>query len=467
MISLAKRKRSRSQRRWRRFLLCWSLALLLIGAAACFVLYQYLTVYEGTRPEAVMDAFLENNDAESLLLAARDNVRLNLTEFENEEELYASYLQTIDTGRALSYRSSLSESDDTHLAYIVRSGAYNICTVVLTPQGRSPGFGRHYWTVSEIRSAPITDNLPSVSVQIETLADQPAYLNGTLISENYLTDDSIPISNLSDLEARMEHPPTAVLYTVGPLYGEVNVTDADGRSISPDETSDAEVLRYHLTNGVNSLSIQAPEGITVSVNQVPLSSSDIRSTSMGVVSDLQTYVTADEYRINSYHFDGLYTDPVVTAVGPDGSELTPLLAGSNSYLFFYKTDAPDAEYLESVANQYFSAYIRYTSMRYDDSLYWNLLNQVMPGTSLYDYISTTRDTMYWAGYSEDIPELSFDNFHQINDFCFVCTVTYNVDRTSTFWHEEVSAVQSGSYELAFVSTYGTWYAAAMNIIQAS
>ena len=80
-----------------------------------------------------MDAFLENNDAESLLLAARDNVRLNLTEFENEEELYASYLQTIDTGRALSYRSSLSESDDNHLAYIVRSGAYNICTVVLTP----------------------------------------------------------------------------------------------------------------------------------------------------------------------------------------------------------------------------------------------------------------------------------------------------------------------------------------------
>ena len=303
MILLAKRRRSRSQRRWRRFLLCWSLALLLIGAAACFVLYQYLTVYEDTRPEAVMDAFLENNDAESLLLAARDNVRLNLTEFENEEELYASYLQTIDTGRALSYRSSLSESDDNHLASIVRSGAYNICTVVLTPQGRSPGFGRHYWTVSEIRSAPITDNLPSVSVQIETLADQPAYLNGTLISDNYLTDDSIPISNLNDLEARMEHPPTAVLYTVGPLYGEVKVTDADGRSISPDETSDTEVLRYHLTNGVNSLSIQAPEGITVSVNQVPLSSSDISSTSMGVVSDLPTYVTADEYRINSYHFE--------------------------------------------------------------------------------------------------------------------------------------------------------------------
>ncbi len=464
---LAERKQSRSQRRWRRFLIFWSLALLLIGAAACFVFYQYLAVYEDTRPEAVMDAFLEQNDAESLLLSARGNVRLNLTEFENEEELYASYLQTIDTDSPLTYRSSLSESDSSHLAYIVRSGAFNLCTVVLTPQGQSPGFGRNYWTVSEIRSAPITDNLPSVSVQIETLAGQPAYLNGILISDAYLTDDSIPISNLNSLESRMDHPPTALLYTVGPLYGSLNVTDADGRSISPDGSSDNNVFHYRLTNGTNSLSIQAPEGISVSVNHVPLTSSDVSSTSIGIAADLPSYVSENEYRLNSYHFDGLYTDPEVAAVAPDGTELTPLLADSGTYYFFYNTDVPDAEHLKEVAEQYFSAYIRYTSMRYDDSLYWNLLNQVMPGTSLYDYLSTTRDTMYWAGYSEDIPELSFDNFHLINDSCFICTVTYNVDRTSTYWHEEVSAVQSGSYELAFVSTYGTWYAAAMNIIQAS
>ena len=464
---MAKGNLNRSHRRWRRFLLIWSLTLLLIGAAACFILYQYLAIYEDTRPEAVMDDFLETNNAESLLLAARDNVHLNLTEFENEEELYTSYLQTIDTDRPLTYRSSLSESDDSHLAYIVRSGSNNLCTVILTPNGQSPGFGRHYWTVAEIRSAPITDNLPSVSVQIEALANQPVYLNGILISKTYQSSDCAPISNLNSLEARMKHPPTAVIYTVGPLYGELNVTDADGRSISPDDSSDNEILRYHLTNGVNSLNIQAPEGITVSVNQVTLSSSDISSSSMGVLSGLQTYVAEDEYRVNYYHFDGLYTDPVVTAVSSDGTELTPLMADSSSYLFFYKTDVPDAEYLESVAYQYFSAYIRYTSMRYDDSLYWNLLNQVMPGTSLYDYLSTTRDTMYWAGYSEDIPELSFSNFHRINDSCFVCTVTYNVDRTSTFWHEEVSAVQSGAYELAFVSVYGNWYAASMNIIQAS
>ena len=457
----------RHRSRWKRFLFLWALVLLLLGAAGCYVLYQYLAVFEVTRPEAVMDEFLESNDAESLLLAARGNVRLDLSEFENEEELFSSYLQVIDTTRPLTYRNSLSESDDNHIAYIVRSGSYNLCSVILTPQGQSPGFGRHYWAVSEVRSAPITDILPSVTVLVEALSDQQAYLNGILISDQYLVNDSVPISNLNSLESRMEHPPTAVQYSIGPIYGDVNVTDAAGRSYTPDDSSNEDALHYRLMRGANALTVQAPDGIPVFVNGVPLTFSDVSSTSYGILSDLQSIVGVPDYQLNTYRFDGMYTEPQVSAVGPDGSELTPLMADETTYVFFFPTDAPDFEELQAVANKYFSAYIRYTSMRYDESLYLNLISQVMPGTSLYNYLSTTRDTMYWAGYSQDIPELSFDNFHRINDGCFICTVSYNVDRTSTFWHEEVSAVQSGSYELAFAAAYGNWFAAAMNIIQAS
>lgn len=414
-----------------------------------------------------MDDFLERNDAESLLQSARGNVKLNLTEFENEDELYSSYLEAIDTSRPLTYRNSLSESDGGHLAYIVRSGAYNLCTVILEPQGKSPGFGRSYWAVSEIRSAPITDILPSVTVSIEALSGQQAYLNGVPVSDQYLINDSLPISNLGSLEARMENTPTAFQYSIGPVYGDVRVTDGDGHSYAPDYSSDSSTLYYRLSKGSNTLTVQAPEGISVVVNGVPLSPSDITSVSDGILSGLQYLAGDPEYLLNTYHFENLYTEPEVQAIGPDGSMLTPLMADENSYLFFFPTDVPDSDDLLAVADRYFSSYIRYTSMRYDDSLYWDLINQVMPGTSLYNYISTTRDTMYWAGYSQDTPELSFDNFHRLNEFCFVCTVTYNVDRTSTYWHEEVSAVQSGSYELAFISTYGTWYAAAMNLIQAS
>ena len=66
-----------------------------------------------------MDAFLDNNDAESLLLAARDNVRLNLTEFENEEEFWDNFVDKksqkykkffkMDTKELYDYINSINE----------------------------------------------------------------------------------------------------------------------------------------------------------------------------------------------------------------------------------------------------------------------------------------------------------------------------------------------------------------------
>ena len=111
-----------ARKKWRRFLLIWALILLLLGAAGCFVLYRYLGVYEVTRPEPVLDAYLQNTSADELIQASLQNINLDLTEFEDADTLYRSYLQAVDTNRSLSYRSDAKNSTDEHLSYVVYSG---------------------------------------------------------------------------------------------------------------------------------------------------------------------------------------------------------------------------------------------------------------------------------------------------------------------------------------------------------
>ena len=52
---------------WRRFLIIWAVALLLLGLIGCLVLYRYLGVYEATRPELYMEEFMSSMTVQKLL----------------------------------------------------------------------------------------------------------------------------------------------------------------------------------------------------------------------------------------------------------------------------------------------------------------------------------------------------------------------------------------------------------------
>ena len=451
---------------WRRFLLIWALALLVLGAAGCAVLYRYLGIYEVTRPDAVMEEYLQNTDAESLVSQVGEHVILDVTEFEDANALYAAYLDTIDLTRPLSFRSLSSQSTETELHYLVRVGASNLCTAVLIPDGESPGFGRYYWKVSELRSASITDVLPSAQVTVEALAGQKLELNGRELTDDYVVERGIAVPDLSPLELRMDPKPSLVRYQVGPLFGEISLTDESGTLLSPSEDSDYTELFYSTVSGDRQLRIHAPEDAQVHVGGVLLDAGDVESSDLGVLKGLDAYTLDGAYRTNIYSFDGLHFSPEVSAVSPDGTDLVPVTVG-DQYWFFYPNDQELADYVKLFAGNFFQAYIQYTTRAFDATLFYNLISNVLPGTELHSYISITRETMAWAGSSSDESTVTYDNFHQVSGTCFVCTARYSVDRTSKYWFDEVSTTQEGIYELAFVSTSGKWYAAGMNIISAS
>ena len=460
---MAERRRRRRDH-WGRFLLIWAIILLLLGAAGCFALYRYLGIYEITRPEIVMDEFIAQADANTLLQEALADVRLDVTEFEDQQALYAAYLEAIDTSLPLTYRPDLASSGELQHVYIVRSGTQNLCSVVLRPDGSSPGFGRYFWKVQEVYSAPITRTLPSVTVTVDAIAGEQVLLNGKPLTDHYITEQNIAISNLSPYEAQRSVIPHFVRYTVGPLYSEVRVTGPDGRDLPPEET-DGSTIHYAASTGEGSYSIFAPEDVQVRVNEIWVDPEAAAERSPGVLNGLDIYLGGQGYQTLTWTIDGLYLEPEVKA-HLDTAELTPLRTSDGSVYFFHPNDPALQERFTPLAEDFFTAYIRYTSAHYDDTLFWNLISKVLPGTYLHNYLSTTRDTMLWAGNSTDDRTLTFDNFSAVGDNCFVCTVAFDVDRTSQYWNEQVSMNQSGIYELAFVNEAGTWYAAGMNLISA-
>ena len=460
-------ERPRRKDRWGSFLLIWALVLLLLGAGCCFALYQYLSVYENTRPEPVVETWLNQHDTEQVLKTAQSNVRLDVSEFENASDLFAAYLSTVDTSRPLTYRLSSKDSSDEQLVYIIYCGNKEICSLILEPEDNSPGFGRHYWTVSEVRSAPITEILPSLHVVVDALAGEELALNGRPLTEQYITNTEIDIPDLNKVEAALSVKPRLVRYEVGPLYGEIRVTDGKGNTLSPVGDAQDGTLTYLASAEKQSVRIRAPEDMRVSVNGIELGPDDVVSSTLGVLEGLDVYTKGAACRTNTYELDGFYMLPSVTAVDAEGHNVSPVVGSNNSFTFYYPNDPTVEELLRPSAEIFFNGYMDYSAHAYDATRFYNLLSCILPGTALYEYVSTSEQAMVWAsGTTTEYKDLRYDHFHKVSDYCCTCTVLYSADMTATSWYEQYSYSLENAYELAFVSESGRWYCAAMNVISA-
>ena len=450
---------------WGRFLIVWALVLLLLGGAGCYLLYQYLGVYEVTRPDPVMDDFIKNTELTEIIDMAKENIPFELTEFEDPRDLYTSYVEAIDLSRAVNYRVNSGKSEPEHIVYDVRSGPNLICEVFLEPDGDTPGFGRNYWSVSGVQAAKITDFLSSVTAQIETVSGTELALNGVSLTETYLSGKPKAIQDLTRYEAEMENPPHFLTYEVGPLYGEITLTDANGGSVAPEgEVHDGQVV-YHTFDGKQDLTITAPDDLPVFINGVELSKDDSVSSTLGVFKGLELYTGDADCLTTNYRIEGLYLTPTVTAVDFDGTEVTPIATSGDTLLFFHHGEPETEALMYSVAESFFNAYMEYSAHAFEYTRYANLLNKILPQSDLYQYVFRSQEAMYWAsGTQTEYNDLRYENFHMVSPYCFTCTVIYSADMTAKNWYEQYSYMLENAYELSFVSTNGRWLAAGMNVI---
>ena len=454
---------------WPHFLLGWAVVLLLLGVLGCFLFYQYLGIYEVTRPEGRMDELLELMTAEDWLNKAAGNLDFELSEFEDPEALYEEYRASLTTDQTLSYRSEKGESDSDHAVFVVRCGPSNLCRVELVSGDTQLPFGRHNWKLGRVSTGDITTGLRSVTVQITAMAGQEILLNDKPVGEQYLTDKAVKIENLSSIESRMDTVPTLQRYEIGPVYGEIHVS-ADGRELVPEQKG-KKLLYTATADGNGTLIIRAPEDIRVTVGGAELGKKDADEQTYGLLKGLEEYTGKAAFKTNIYRLTGLYSLPEVLAFDAEGNPLTPIMSGEGEYNFFHPSDVAETEeekeelaHLRELAEGYFEAYVDYTSKPFDGTLYYRLLRSTLAGSELQSYIAQSNAAMQWAAATDTERQLHYDNLHRIGDDCYTCTVEFEVDKTSSTWVEEVSSTEENAEQMVFVHRGKFWFAAAMAMI---
>ena len=461
------KKRSRRDG-WGLFLLFWAMLLLMLGFLVCVVFYKYTAVYEETRAERTMDelmASMSEDDWRETLAKTAGGV----SEYENARELFDGYFDSTIKGKTISYRRDIVHSDDEQTIFSLYAGAARIGEVRLLPHetGDRFSFGRKEWTLDSITSKTLTDSLQALTVQIDAPDGVTPCLNGIPLGQEKIIDPAVELTELSELEQRFDAArPRMVRYEVGPLYGQITVSDSEGNEIAPVGEPEDGMLRYVIMPTTTySLRVEAPEGVKVMVCGAELGDEQVSKREQIIFRGLEEYLPDGGYDTLLYEVDGLYIEPEISAVC-NGVELTPVVGADGKYIFFYPSDDNISIAMREAVQNFFEAYLKYTNDKYNGARLKDLTDCILPDTELYSYASHSYDAMIWASATEtEQKELSYDNFHRVGDNCFTCTIHYKADFTATQWHGKDSYERKDGYKMVFIRQDGVWLAATMSAFE--
>lgn len=456
------RKKQKSS--WGRFLVLWAVCLLLIGAIGCGIFYRYASIYERTDPSLVMDELMKQSMDEwkaELLATVPEDER----GFEDLKSLFDPYFEATIRPATLRYRSDMARTDKNAAAFVVYTGRNNVCEVLLRPKaGTNAGFGRSEWELDRIECLDFRPYLTNVTLEIDAPVGAPLTLNGTRITDDYISQTGIDPPYLTELEKRFETPGSYARYRIEGLCGELNVADDDGHAFIAEETGDPALLRFTLdAAGQYSFRVEAPADATVSVNGAKLEAADV-GTEYDMTKDLDAYTGGREYRICGYQAMGLYAEPEIRATGPDGAELNAIVGSNGTFYFLYPSEDNIPPEAQKAAEDYFDTYMAYSSASGSKAAALDrLMGMILRDTELYRYVRDSSDAMYWASETEiDFRELKFDHFRALSDDCVFCTVLFESDMTANTWYSKLNYDMRSGYQLLLVRKDGQWLVAAQS-----
>ena len=176
---------------WPRFLLIWTVCLLVVGLIGCAVFYRYAAVYERTRPALVMDALMERG-MDEWKADLRETLPADERGFENMDALFELFFEANVRPAALRYRPDFSQPDSERAVFVVNAGRSPIAEVTLRPkEGGERSFGRCEWELDRVQCLDFRSALVPVTLEIDAPRDASLTLNGSPIGEAYPVADSL------------------------------------------------------------------------------------------------------------------------------------------------------------------------------------------------------------------------------------------------------------------------------------
>lgn len=457
------RRRKSRRRAFRRGLLIYSLAFLLLGGAALFGFCRYLSAYEQGRGAHAVSAWMEGKSEEDYRSLLLSKSFLTLTEFENETDILNAYFDASCAGKSFSFREAAGVSTAEKPVFTIKAGAADVARITLR-QGESVGFGFHQWEVASVEPYISPYTLTSAAVALETLSGSPLYLNGVEVSERYLTADDLPVSDLSTLEQRYAQQPHLQRYEISGLYGALTVTDGQGAEITAVEEDGMPVYRPGSGEGY-SFSVTVPAGSTVTVCGVPLTDAELTARSVDPLEGLDRFLgdgcSAAQL---TYSVSGLYRQPEIEVMLPEGLKAEKTVGENGEIVYTPVGDKALEEEQLPLVKAFFEANMNYAAG--NRSYLQSALEKTLYGTDLYNYFSNSTAAMIWASDTTiDYEYLNYENFIPRGEDCFTCNVSYKAKLSAQSWYTTNESELEDSYLLAFVRHQGVWYAASMSLLE--
>lgn len=220
----------------------WIAAAVLAGVTAAVLVWLWLFIdaFECSRPQTVMDSYLQTATPERI--SAMDGVVPAACDLALQEE--AEVRRAIaDSLQSITFLRDPKNSDADRNCYAIMNGAKRVGTVVLTAEEKD-AFGFAQWKVQE----EIYDfsHLLGEKVSVTVPDGYRVYANGILLDDSYVTQRDIHFEHLEPYYGRYAAP-TMRTYTAGQVVGApmITVTDQYGTAVDAGEEGE---LQYHYGN---------------------------------------------------------------------------------------------------------------------------------------------------------------------------------------------------------------------------
>jgi len=459
-----KPKKEKKKRKFGKFLLIYILTFLVVIAGAITLLWLYLDAYEATRPEHVVEKFLDSVDESywEELVSVSSGV-FTTSQFEDGGDIAMQCFDAL-RGEEESFRKRGGEYADDKPVYTIRLGGTDLAKLTLRENG-SAGFGFHYWAADTVELAP--EFVPTArTVEIQAPKSAVVTLNGVVLDATFITSTTL-VEELSELEKQFTtEVPSLAVYSVPGLYGnlEIYVEDTDGTELVATH-ADGSLYTYAMNiTETYDVTITAPADAVVSLNGARIPESYvIAREEYDLLSGAADYLPEDtSAKVCVYSVRGLLT-PVesVTAVAADGKALSGNQSEDGSWSFGWGTQTIPSSRKELV-DEYMDAYLSFSADEGDATDYnWSVIQgYLLYEGDAYERCYMALDGLEWTrSYDAVLNSVDVLSYAEFGEDCFVVRVLMN----STVSRSNGETEEENTFDVVFVYD-GEWLVERMEAV---
>lgn len=396
-------------KKWALALLCVLLAAAVFGGGVAWMLLTPRGMLREDKPEDVMQNAMDSmtrGDWRELYLS---ECSVDTCEFEDSAKVTGDIFDAAVPGDDFSFRP-VPGGNDKAQEYIISAAGTDLARARLDYDT-----GRWDLSLTAVNSLSAPTRTLSVTVPEGTALT----LNGRGVEDRYIAERNIPYPDMTDLELRFAAYPTLVRYEIPGIYEAAELSAVCEGGLA-ELYADGTEWRYTLPEGGrHTFLIEAPAEAIVTVSGTELTDRELAATAdyptrLDIPGELQAALPS--FRI--YSAGGLYTEPDISAVLPDGTALVPVTGegGMISYTFPPTEDLYQAYH--GRVEDFLRALCEYGAghtARYAPNTY------VAQGSALSPYITRASGSLYWTvGVATSYDEISSSDYVPLGGDAFLC-----------------------------------------------